>query len=177
MRTLLVLGIVALAAFARDPAAGATAAACGPAGVDFDVRDDPSHPAEQPDPRKAFVYIIQDDGAGSCSESLWGGCFTTRVGLDGGWAGATHHNSWIAFNVDPGQRHLCVTLQSRLKNASQLVGLAHFEAEAGKKYYYRTRAFGRGAGSQVFLDLDPLDSDQGKFMVRSFRFSVSTPRR
>jgi hypothetical protein len=171
------LGIIAIAAFARDLSAGPSAAACGPAGVDFDVRDDPSHPAEQPDPGKAFVYVIQDDGAGNCSESLWGGCFTTRVGLDGAWAGATHHNSWIAFNVDPGQRHLCVTLQSRMKNASQLVGLVHFNAEAGKMYYFRARAFGRSAGSQVFLDLDPIDSDQGKFLVSTFRFSVATARR
>jgi len=177
MRTLFALGIIAITAFARDPSARPRAAACGPAGVDFDVKDDPSHPEEQPEPGKAFVYVIQDDGAGNCFESLWGGCVTTRVGLDGAWTGATHHNSWIAFNVDPGERHLCVTLQSRLKNASQLVGLAHFEAEAGKIYYFRTRAFGRAGGSQVFLDLDPIDSDQGKFMVGSFRYSVSNPRR
>jgi|SRR5579883_2972203 hypothetical protein len=176
MRTTLALALLAITAFASAPAQSA-APACGPAGVDFDVRDDPSHPAEQPERDKAFVYVIQDDGEGNCLEPLRGGCVTTRVGLDGMWAGATHHNSWIAFNVDPGVRHLCVTLQSRLKHAAQLVGLVHFNAEAGKTYYFRTRAFGREAGSQIFLDFDPIDSDQGKFMVGSFRYSVSSPRR
>src|SRR5581483_11788588 len=137
MRTMLALGIVAVTAFARDPSARRTGPACGAADVNFDVQDDASHPAGQPAAGKAFVYVIQDDGGGECFETMWGGCFVTRVGLDGAWAGATHHNSWIGFEVDPGERHLCVTLQSHLKHASQLVGLAHFDAEAGKIYYFR----------------------------------------
>jgi hypothetical protein len=57
------------------------------------------------------------------------------------------------------------------------VGLAHFDAGAGKIYYFRTRAFGRAAGPQVFLDLDPIDSDQGKFLVSAFASSISHPKK
>jgi hypothetical protein len=176
---MLVLAVAAIAAFARDRSARATAPACGPADVNFDVQDDASQPSTgQPAAGKALVYVIQDDGAGNCLSRapLWN-CFTTRVGLDGVWQGATHQNSWIGFNVEPGDRHLCVTLQSHLKSASQLAGLVHFDAEAGKIYYFRTRAFGRASASQVFLDLDAIDSDQGKFLVSGFASSISHPKK
>jgi hypothetical protein len=175
MRTLFFLAVATIAAFARDRSTRVTAPACGPADVNFDVQDDASRPIRaQPSAGKAFVYVIQDNGGGDCLASLWG-CFT-RVGFDGRSAGATHYDSWLAFNVDPGERHLCVSLQSHLKHVSQLVGLAHFDARAGKIYYFRTRAFGRAAGSQVFLDLDPIDSDQGRFLVGEFAPAISHPK-
>jgi hypothetical protein len=173
---MLVFVVAAMAAFARDPSARTTATACGPADVNFDVQDDASQPSLQPVAGKAVVYVIQDDGAGNCVGPFWG-CFTTKIGLDGAWTGATHHDSYLQFNVDPGERHLCVTLQTRLKAVSQLAGLAHFEAESGGVYYFRARAFGHGAASQVFLDLDPIDSDQGKFLVGEFSLSISRPKK
>jgi hypothetical protein len=51
--------------------------------------------------------------------------------------------------------------------------LAHFRAEAGKVYYYRTRLVMSRAVE--LLELDPIDSDQGRYLVASLpaeRFAV-----
>jgi hypothetical protein len=46
--------------------------------------------------------------------------------------------------------------------------LSHFSAEAGKVYYFRTRMTGGGRSGQMFLDLDPIDSDLGKLLIASY---------
>jgi hypothetical protein len=173
MRTALALILFTIAAFAQDPAAvSAAQAACGPKSVNFDVKDDNSqHTVGQPEAGKALVYVIQDIGVVSCI----GGCVTTKIALDGAWLGANHHNSYFSFAVDPGEHHLCENWQSHFAFASRLVGLAHFTAEAGKVYYFRTRAF--GGKSQAFLDLDPIDSDQGRLFVASYPLSISHPKK
>jgi hypothetical protein len=161
------------AAFAQDPAAiSAAQAACGPKGVKFDVKDDDSqHTVGQPEAGKALVYVIQDYGAPNCV----GGCITTKIGLDGAWIGANHRNSYFSFTVDPGEHHLCANWQSHLARLSQVVGLAHVNAEAGKIYYFRTRVF--AVAGPTFFDIEPIDSDQGKLLVASFPLSISHPKK
>jgi hypothetical protein len=173
MRTALALILLASTAFAQDPAAvSAAQAACGPKGVNFDVKDDNSqHAVGQPEASKALVYVIQDLGLISCL----GSCGITKVGVDGAWVGANHHNSYVAFAVDPGEHHICVNSQSHIARISQVVGLAHFTAEAGKIYYFRTRWF--GDSTQSLLDLDTMDSDQGRFFVADYPLSVSHPKK
>jgi hypothetical protein len=57
----------------------------------------------------------------------------------------------------------------------QRVELAHFTAEAAKVYYFRTRLV---MSRQVeLLELQPLDSDQGRYLVAAFPLSVSTLRK
>jgi len=172
MRTALALLLFTMAAFAQDPAAvSAAEAACGPKGVNFDVKDDNSqHSVGQPEAGKALVYVIQDIGVVKCI----GGCITTKIALDGAWVGANHHNSYLSFAVDPGERHLCANWQSHF-DLSRLVALAHFTAEPGRIYYFRTRGF--GDKSQALFDLDPIDSDMGKFFVASYPLSVSHPKK
>jgi hypothetical protein len=58
---------------------------------------------------------------------------------------------------------------------SRVVGLTHFTAEAGKVYYFRTRAL--GANGPTFFDIEPIDSDQGKLFVASIPLSVSHPKK
>jgi hypothetical protein len=175
MRTALALVLFTFTtcAFAQNPSAvSAAQAACGPKGVNFDVKDDDSqHTVAQPEAGKALVYVIQDIGAISCI----GGCITTKIALDGVWIGANHHNSYFSFAVDPGERHLCADWQSHFARLSRLVGLVHFTAEAGKIYYFRTRAF--GDKYNAYLDLDPIDSDMGRFFVASYPLSVSHPKK
>jgi hypothetical protein len=55
-----------------------------------------------------------------------------------------------------------------------MIALAHFTAEAGKVYYFRTRAF--GDKDQWLLDLDPVDSDQANYLIASYPLSVSHPK-
>jgi len=173
MRTVLALILLTMAAFAQDPSAlSAAQAACGPRNVNFDVKDDDSqHTVAQPEAGKALVYVVQDIGAINCI----GGCLTTKIALDGAWIGANHHNSYLSFAVDPGERHLCANWQSHFERMSRVVGLAHFTAEAGKVYFFRTRAL--GAGGPTFFDIEPIDSDMGRFFVASIPKSVSHPKK
>ena len=173
MRIVFVLLFVSIGAFAQDPSAiSAAEVACGPKDVSFDVKDDnSSHTVGQPEAGKALVYVIQDIGAINCI----GGCITTKIALDGAWVGANHHNSYFSFAVDPGDRHLCANWQSHFARLSQVVGLAHFTAEPGKVYFFRTRAIGHGG--PTFFDIEPIDSDQGKLFVASIPLSISHPKK
>jgi hypothetical protein len=47
-------------------------------------------------------------------------------------------------------------------------------AESGKIYYLRTRTFGQS--DQALMDLDPLDSDEGRYLVSLYPLSVSRPK-
>src|SRR6266704_1069153 len=150
MRSALVVLFLAASAFAQDQSA-AVAAACGPKSTSFNVkRDESQHTLAQPESGKARVYFVQDIGIVECI----GGCFTMKVGLDGTWVGANQHNSYFSVSVEPGEHHICANPQTRFQ-AGRLIALAHFTAEAGKVYYFRTRAF--EDRNQMFLDLDPID--------------------
>ncbi len=165
---LVVVMLFAASAFAQAPPA-ASPAACGPESVSFKVKLDHSqHALAQPEPGKARVYFIHDAGT---SASL--GYPTVKMAMDGAWVGANHGNSYFALSVEPGEHHVCVTLQSSL--VAPRVELAHFTAEADKVYYYRTQLV--MSRSVELLQLDPIDSDQGKYLVASFPPSVSSPKK
>jgi hypothetical protein len=167
MRSALVMMLLAASAFAQNESA-IIAAACGPKGATFEVKlDESQHTFAQPEPGKARVYFVQDIGEVSCL----GGCLTTKIGLDGAWAGANQHNSYFSVSVEPGEHHVCANQQSHFSRLSQLVAFAHFTAEEGKVYYFRTRAF--GDKTQVLFEIDPIDSDQAKYLIASYPLSVS----
>ena len=173
MRTVLAVFFLTTFALAQDPAAIAAAeSACGPKGVNFDVKDDNSqHSIARPEDGKALVYVIQEIGSVNCI----GGCLTSKIALDGAWIGANHHNSYSVFAVAPGERHLCVNWQSHFARMSQVFGLAHFTAEAGKVYFFRTRTI--GYGGPTFFDVEPIDSDLAKLLIASTPLSISHPKK
>lgn len=173
MKLAVVLLLLSTFALAQDPTAmSAAQTACGPSATNYDAkRDYTQHPTPQPEEGKAMVYLVQDIGVNRCL----GSCITTRVGMDGNWVGANEHNSYFSFSVDPGEHHLCVNRQSHFKIASQMVALAHFTAESGKTYYFRART--HGSQTEAFLDLDPIDSDQGRLFVASYPVSVFHPKK
>jgi hypothetical protein len=160
-------------ALGQDAAAiAAASSACGPKGVNFDVKDDNTqHSVGQPEAGKALVYVIQDLGTVNCI----GGCLTTKVAADGAWIGANHHNSYLSFAVDAGEHHLCASWQSHLDRLSRTVGLAHFTAEPGKVYFFRTRTIGFQGPN--FFDIEPIDSDEGRLIVASIPMSISHPKK
>ncbi|MGA7226276.1 MAG: hypothetical protein WA603_13505 [Candidatus Acidiferrales bacterium] len=172
MRTALIFFLLALPAWAQEKATtDATAPACGPNNIKFDVTQDKSpHPVAQPEPGKALVYFIQDKGAQSFGI---GGSVETMIGLDGTWVGANRNNSYFSVSVEPGEHHACSTVPFYLK---ETVELAHFTAEAaGKVYYFRVRVILTRAGTRYFLA--PLDSDQAKYWIASYPLSVSHPKK
>ncbi|SRR5579883_552430 len=170
--TLVVILFAAVSAFAQDQLAIKDAqSACGPANVKYDAHQDSSqHPAPQPDSDKALVYVVQEIGELKCS-----GCALTKVGLDGAWVGANQGSSYFFFSTDPGEHHICLNWQSLFSGRSHAFALANFTAEAGKVYYFRARIF--PGHYDYSFDLDPINSDQGKYLVASSAFSVSHPRK
>jgi hypothetical protein len=172
MKAAFVLILFTASAFAQDQAAiAASETACGPNNVKFDAKEDATqHPVPQPESDKALVYVIQDIGEEPCT-----GCALTRVGLDGAWVGANQGSSYFFFSAEPGEHHVCVNWQSRFEWRSRAFGMANFTAETGQVYYFRVRIF--ASRSIYYFDLDPINSDQGKFLAASSAFSVSHPKK
>jgi len=168
MRFIVLVMLFAASTSAQAPPA-ATPAACGRENVSFKVKlDESQHTLAQPDPGKARVYFVHDAGT-----TVTLGYPTVKLALDGAWVGANHGNSYFSVSVEPGEHHVCVTLQSSL--VAQRVELAHFTAEAEKVYYYRTQLV--TSRSVELLELEPIDSDQGKYLIGTFPLSVSQPKR
>jgi hypothetical protein len=168
MKIALVALFFAVSASAQNPFTGISSA-CGPDRASFKVQlVDTHHAPAPPQPETAQVYFIHDEGADH--EFAYP---TAKLGIDGAWVGANHGNSWFSVSVTPGEHHVCAALQSSI--VDQRVELAHFTAEAAKVYYFRTRLV---MSRQVeLLELQPLDSDQGRCLVAAFPLSVSTLRK
>jgi hypothetical protein len=147
-------------------------AACGPAQASFKVKlDDSQHTLLPPENGKARIYFIHEAGLPFTRLSL--GYPTSKFAVDGTWIGADHGDSYFSASVDPGQHHMCATLQSSL--VDDRVELTHFVAEAGKSYYYRTRLV--LSGSVELLELQAIDSDQGEYLVRQYPLSIFKPKK
>jgi hypothetical protein len=174
MRSVLVMILFVAGAFAQSKDKPGTVAppACASRNANFDVKlDESQHALMPPEPGKARVYFIQDLGRIDCL----GACLTTKIGLDGTWIGANQHNSYFSVSVAAGEHHLCANPQSRFAVVNRVVALAHFTAEPGKVYFFRTRTV--GDRDNPFFDLDPLDSDQAEYLIAAFPLSVSQPKR
>ncbi len=142
--------------------------ACGPAGMKFNVKLDPvQHGLMPPEAGKALVYFIHDDGSG-----VGGGSPTTRDAVDGFWVGVNQGESWFAVAVAPGEHHVCAALQSSFIDRMEL---AHFTAEAGKSYFFRTRLF--VSGSAYLLDFEPADSDEAAFLISLYPMATATAKK
>jgi len=165
--------LFAASAFAQ-PSNVSLPSACGSEKTSFSVKvDDTQHMLAQPEPGKALVYILRDDGALGSPTEL--GYPTIKIGIDGTWVGANEANSWFSVSVEPGEHGVCASPQSVLE-LGHIIELAHFTAEAGKTYYFRTRftitKVQAYLNRQAYLNLDPLDSDQGKYLVAVYPLSV-----
>ncbi len=142
-------------------------AACGNIDGDFKVKLNKSeHAIAAPEPGKARVYFFHDAGT-----DIKFAYPLVKVAIDGHSVGANHGNSYFSVSIDPGEHHVCSTLQSSFVESRY--ELAHFNAEAGKTYYFRTRIFDTG-DSILMLDLMQVDSDQGEYRVKVTPMSVST---
>ena len=148
-------------------------AACGSPNVSFKVKLNYSqHTMAQPEAGKAQVYFIQDEGPIDNRQH-----YTLKIGLDGAWVGAYKTNSWFSVPLEPGEHHVCAAVQSN-SDFGNIVALAHVVAEPGKSYFFHTR-FLAGIPSSVppYLVLDPVDSDEAKYLIAAFPLSVSHPNK
>jgi hypothetical protein len=178
MKTALVFLLFASSLFAQSrPTSDPLAPSCGPSNVKFDVKlDNTQHAVVQPEPGKALVYVIEvfQRPPGEL------GTPTIRVGLNGAWVGANHGTSYLFFSLNPGEHHLCTNWQSVMKRLSDQHSLASFTAEAGKTYFFRvqTHVESEGRDSQIWsIDLQPVNADEGKYLIASSPLSVSRPKK
>jgi hypothetical protein len=166
--------IVTSSLIAQDqPANTAAAPGCGAAKSSFEVKtDSEKHPVTQPEPGKALLYFIEDD-----TNYLSIPKPTTRLGVDGNWVGANHGNSYFYLSVEPGERHLCASWQSRVAlGAGRQTAAAHFSAEAGKAYYFRVQNYWSQT-TVVNIEFGPVDSDQALLLMSKFAFSTFHPKK
>lgn len=156
---LLMAGSIVLPALAQS---SAPTAACGDPAARFDVKQSKATDPAQPPPGQALVFVIEKDLTARVFATP-----TTRFGIDGNWAGATHGDSHFSIAVSPGEHHLCAFTQfGGVGGAGQ--AFAHFTAEAGTVYYFEVRNTRVGAQSGEELDdvvLIQPDDDQGKYLV------------
>jgi len=145
--------------------------------VKFDVRrDDKQHSLGQPEAGKALVYVadVFQRPPGLV------GTPTIRVGLNSAWVGANQGSSYFSFSVDPGEQHLCANWQSAWKQLSSQHSFTSFTAEAGKTYFFRVRIqFQTYDANNVIwsIDLQPINADEGKYLISSSPLSVSVPKK
>jgi hypothetical protein len=163
---------VAASAFAQNTAPAQARTACGPLTAQFEAQAAAGQPATQLEPGKALVYIAEDfrKAPGEIGNP------TLRIGMDGAWVGATRANSYLSFTVEPGEHHLCTSWQSRRQRLSKLAAFAGFTAEPGKVYYFRERITYSSTGGNIAtmnLDLEPVNPDEGQFLVASYKPSTS----
>lgn len=173
MRTFL-LAMFSVGLAASAPAQGnmdstSPYAACGPNETQFDTKTDSADsPTVQPAEGKAQVYVVEDQQFKFVKD------VTTRVGLDGAWVGANRGNSYFVFLVDPGKHHLCTDWLPSV-GSGRLVSLAEFTAEAGKAYYFRARTTG-ARDERPAVDLERVNSDEGRLLVSTGSLSISNPK-
>lgn len=172
----ILLSCAALAQNDADAAIAKTKAACGPDNIFFDVKtSDTSHAPATPPDGKALVFVIhQVYTPNNCDDGDDCGILA-RVGLDGSWAGAFYGASYLYMSVDPGDHHLCTNWQSVFASRSSHAALTSFTAEAGRVYYFRMRLFGDNGA--VIMDLDQINSDEGKYLIASYPASESHARK
>ena len=169
---IVVLLFGAVSAFAQEQSAiAATEAACGPKEVQFEPQTASTPPLSQPETGKSLVYVVEvfERAPNQLSRP------TLRVGLDGKWVGAAKGDSYVTFSVDPGEHHLCARWQSHWKRFSDKAAFAGFSADSGKIYYFRARII---EGEDNFaLDFEPVNGDEGKYLVASSAVAVSKPKK
>ena len=176
MKAALLVVLLTASAFAQNATSPAQAqAACGPLDAKFDAQTVTVPPAAQPDASKALVYIAEEftKAPGELANP------TLRVGMDGAWIGATRTNSYLSFTVEPGDHHLCSSWQSHWQRLSKLAAFAGFTAEPGKVYYFRERITYSSVGgnsARMNLDLEPINPDEGQYLVASYKASTSHPK-
>jgi hypothetical protein len=150
------------------------APSCGLNSVKFDVRTARKTPSAAPsDTGNALIYFLEDDRLfGSVPKP------TARFGIDGEWVGATHGSSWFSLPVASGEHHLCANWQSRviLVGSNRQVAALHFNARAGKTYFFRIQnIWSRDGGLSV--NFTPIDSDEGQILIGRFAHSAFSQKK
>lgn len=147
---------------------------CGDDKINFDVKLDKGHPLPaRPESGDAQIVFIETlEKAGGCTHCV----STTRIGIDGRWAGADEGDSFFAVSVPPGEHNLCTDVQS--KSGRLQLGMGTLTAEAGKTYYYKVKLiwnYLNGTSPYSDLELVPIGADEARYRLRTSALSTATP--
>lgn len=167
--------------------------ACGDDSVKFDVKTEKNQPPPAPPAAgKAQIVFIES----WVKNMPWiGGSPIVRFGTDGAWVGADKGESYFTIAVDPGEHHLCASLQTvsgRMKKNS--IGVASFTADPGKTYYYQftftanghmtmgasgpgVTNGGGGMNVDYSFDFSSTSEDEGKYHVKASQLAISKPKK
>ena len=152
--------------------------ACGDPKVKFDVSIEmaKNHPLAV-EAGTALVVFIET------AEDINISCIlcnpTARFGVDGTWVGANKGTSYFTYSVSPGEHHLCASWQPVGVLYGNAVGLNLFTATAGKVYYFQAKVTLNGSapgGKEGTVELDPLNEDEGKYLVENYWLATATRR-
>jgi hypothetical protein len=150
--------------------------ACGDDKVKFNVDRQKGQPAPSlASSDKAMVVFVEELDK---NQPCLGCAVTTRVGVDGAWVGANQGNSYFAVTLTPGEHHVCTDWQSAFGSLKSKIGLTSFTAEAGKTYYYKIKVTMMTLSKEATdreLELVPLTEDEGKYGIKAYPLSKSTP--
>ncbi len=159
---------------AEQPAAGSPLAACGDDKIGFDVeRGEVKDHTEAPDAGKATLYIVEFFNLRDKGKF---GRPTLKIGLDGQWLGAVQGFTYVSASVPPGEHHICARWQSHFGKLSDQVSLLNVTADEGKIYYVRAHINVMGDQDVLSMDLEPLSTDEGRFLISEAARSVSKPK-
>jgi hypothetical protein len=158
-KTVVLLLFLASPLMAQDDASRAwMAAGCGPNDISFDVKTDKKqHPTAQPPAGKALVFVFANTIPDNAHIAIGG--WISRFGVDGVWVGATSMKSYFFFPIDPGEHHLCVSIQS--KSVEAYSAAVSFSATAGSVYYFTTKDPNHPMPKEQvkLVALDPAEAD------------------
>jgi hypothetical protein len=174
MLNILVFSIVLISLSTLAQGASAPLEACGDLAGKFEVKQSDAGAPAQPEAGKALVYFIEKDLTARTFATP-----TTRVGVDGKWAGATHGDSHFVFSVAPGNHHVCAYTQFG-GVGGEGAAFAHFIAEAGGVYYFEIKNVRVSSSvSDDLLDVTLLqpDSDEGRYLAESTPLVVASQKK
>ena len=149
-------------------------AACGDEKTSFDVeRGEVKDQIAQPEPGKATLYIVE---LFNLRDKGKFGRPTLKHGIDGRWIGATQGFTYLSASLEPGEHHLCSRWQSHFGKLSDQVSLYNFIAEPDKIYYIRAQINVMGDNDVLSMDLAPVSTDEGRYLISEAARSVSKPK-
>lgn len=170
--------------------------ACGDNKIEFEIKtlkDQP--PPAGPEAGKALIVFV-----GTVPRMSLSAPPPIRFGLDGAWAGATKSKSYFVVSVAPGEHHLCAAFQAGAFKSFKSAVPVDITAEADKVYYYEAvvnvtqgasrpmvvgggapgqpppTVVGGGGGGSVSFSFIPISDAEGKYRVKAWELSASTPK-
>jgi hypothetical protein len=186
MSKVVILGIAisTLALYAQNGTPGSPG--CGAPKEKFDVSTESSQSPARAEADQGLIYFIQDDSSFNTRPRP-----TTRIGLDGTWAGATGGDSYYVFPVSAGIHHICASWQGSGPGriAASVLGAGSsylskeaatsFTAEPGGVYYFvvkNTYLHHEHGSDTLELKLDEVNNDQGQLLVNKRKLCTATKK-